>query len=497
MTSGSPWSRSKLRSFLYAATVTVVVLVCANGAVEWLESHEFVQTRTQDDFVQLVDGELLHREGEGLVRTTAYAERSVRPSSFRADGQGSWRLFMLGGSFLMDKPGGIADWLRADLAARQTSEAVEVVNFAAAGQDSFRNLRIAEELLPWGADGLLVATCNNEGNPPPGRVRERLRKAGGYRLMEGLLTSRPKPMRPAFTPQIGEIDLIRQRFVGHVERIVRLARAEDIPVLLATVPANLTYDGLDPLVPPEASAEDRACLRDGAVFLDGGQPGAARLRLSGCADVGEAGAWLGLAELQSGEGTRGQTDLRQRWGDCVYEGVKLYYSGQPDEAISQLSHCDDVAEALRWIGLARRAMDDPEGARQALEASLYLLPRNRCRPSFNDELRHIAATTEGIYLLDLDKLFRKRSDDGLPGRRWFVDTCHLNWQGHELVARAVVEELDRLGLAPGSAGSPPADRDRLVEEWGLSTIDDSGRRWGPYPVPEGRGGADAGPDPAR
>ena len=315
--------------------------------------------------------------------------------------------------------------------------------------------------------------------------------------MEGLLTSRPKPMRPAFTPQIGEIDLIRQRFVGHVERIVRLARAEDIPVLLATVPANLTYDGLDPLVPPEASAEDRACLRDGAVFLDGGQPGAARLRLSGCADVGEAGAWLGLAELQSGEGTRGQTDLRQRWGDCVYEGVKLYYSGQPDEAISQLSHCDDVAEALRWIGLARRAMDDPEGARQALEASLYLLPRNRCRPSFNDELRHIAATTEGIYLLDLDKLFRKRSDDGLPGRRWFVDTCHLNWQGHELVARAVVEELDRLGLAPGSAGSPPADRDRLVEEWGLSTIDDSGRRWGPYPVPEGRGGADAGPDPAR
>lgn len=467
------------RYLVYSVVVTALVLGGLNAVVEFLEGREVLDTRAPDDFVQLVDGSLLQPTADGMVRTTPYAERSVRPASFPADRDEGWRAMLLGGSFLMDKRGGIADWLRADLETRFPGDGGEVINFAAAGQDSFRNLRIAEQILPWGPDVLVLATCNNEGGPPPSRVREHLRELGGYRLLERLLAPTPTDdLRPAFTPQLAETDQVRRHFAGHIEGIVELAAQHGVPVLLATLPANLRYDGLDPHVPSSATPKQRRCIAEGVILVDGGRPDEAREVLSRCKEVDDAGAWLGLAELQSGGGDLGAEALRTRWGDCVFEGVELHYTGQHAEAVARLSRCDEVAEALRWIGLSRYAQGQIEAAELALRRSIDLLPRNRCRSSFNDEIRAIAQRHPHVELLDLDAVIRSNSESGLPGREWFVDTCHLNWMGNDLAARSLLDRLDALGWAPPGTGSvAPAPREELAQEWELPRIDAQGRRW--------------------
>ncbi|MCP4867296.1 MAG: hypothetical protein GY898_01080 [Proteobacteria bacterium] len=133
------------------------------------------------------------------------------PNRFLRDkGEDGWRLFVTGGSFAMGTPyvdqvsrkqdeGGIATWLRRDLGPRAPGP-IEVINAAAGAQNSHRVSAIAEEVLNFDPDVVFVATCNNEGALPPGRVREQLHKLGGYRLLGRHLAPTPRPRSAATTP---------------------------------------------------------------------------------------------------------------------------------------------------------------------------------------------------------------------------------------------------------------------------------------------------------
>ena len=104
-----------------------MLLGAANLLIEWLEGRGTIETHRPDDFVQFVDEALFVGDGS-TVRTTGYAERRVRPAEFSQTRGEQTRLFLLGGSFLMDKPGGIGDWLRESLPLRHPELDARIVS---------------------------------------------------------------------------------------------------------------------------------------------------------------------------------------------------------------------------------------------------------------------------------------------------------------------------------------------------------------------------------
>jgi len=409
-----PRRLSRPRLIVFSAITTVAVLAGINAVVERLEERGAVDTHRPDDAVSLVEEALFQEEFDHWV-STPYALNSMVPSRFLRDKGGGWRMFVVGGSFAMGTPyvhqlqhregdGGIPTWLRRDL-GRRTSGEVEVVNAAAGAQNSHRVAAIAERVLAYEPDVLFVATCNNEGAPPPGEVREQLHRLGGYRLLARHLAPPPEASeRSYYTPQDADSADLAATFRANLERTATAAKARGVPLLLATLPVNLMYAGT----------------------VD-----ARRL---------EPGALPAPAEVSA----------------CVQEGIDLHMGNRHEDAIARLQECPEIADGLRWAALSMVKLERLDEARAALEQSVELRPRNRCRPSFNAIVREVAAAHGGVHLVDLDAAARATAPaDGLPGYEQFVDFCHMNWRGYAAMAAEVVRVLEEQGLGPASI--KPAD----------------------------------------
>ncbi len=404
-----------LRSGLFAAVTVIGLLVAVNAGIEWLERRGALNTHRRDDVVQFVNEPLFVRAGDDWV-TTAYATQSMVPSRFpQRKPDGAWRAFLLGGSFMMgtpyvhqdhdeERPGGIGTWLRATLHPAPGG-AVTVVNLASGAASSQRVARVAEQAVQLQPDVLIVASCNNEGEFPPGRLREVLHAQGAYRLLTSMLVTPPAPGdRPIYARQDGAVEQIRAEWRARIEGIIAQATARDVPVVLCTLPVHLRFDHVD------GKAFERG-------FLDGTR-------------------W---------EDDRGAPPPAD---PCIAEGIAQIEAGAFEPALATLRGCEDVAEALRFGGLALAGRGDPARARPLLEQAVELVPRNRCRPSFNDDLRAIAAAHPDVILADLDAAARAHAPGGLPGDEMFTDYCHLNWRGYALMARTLTDAMQAAGLLP-------------------------------------------------
>lgn len=424
------------------------LLLLGSWAVEQLEEREVLETTRPDDRVQFVDEELFRREGDRWV-TTAYAHRFAVPSSFATDKGDRWRLFALGGSFMMGTPyvdqahgeeraGGMPGFLRALLGAASPEREIELINLGAGAQDSHRARRIAEVVVEHEPDALLVASCNNEGVLAPSRLRELLHRQGGYRLLARLLTDPGADGRSLHTPQDPDLDALRDQFHDNMAAIVTLCRQRGIPLFLATLPQNLRYTG-----------------------------------------------------LEQGHGP-GEGEVHEPSEDpCVQPARALVEQGRPSEALEALEGCDHVADALRWAGLARLAMGEPDAARAHLQQSLELSPRNRCRGSFEDIIR--AQVGDGVTLVDLQRAAEQASPQGIPGAELFLDSCHMSWRGYGLMAGETARVILASGQGPLGSGEAMTlpQLDDLAAGQGLTAAMLEGEYF-PQPPPRPTGG---GPPP--
>lgn len=384
--------------------VAASLLLGTNALVERLEQRGVVETRTHDDWVRLPGAqEMFVSNGEEV----AFQAPMMVSRRFPIDKGGSWRAFVLGGSFAMGTPGvrqtqqgwleqsGIAHTLQQSL---QGSQPVEVINAATGGMNSWGVGRVLRSVLPYEPDLIIIATCNNEGTLPPSALAEALDGFGGYRLLRrAVRRDVPPAERSYFTPQHPELDKVRAQYKRNLEVMVFNAKKKGIPVVLATLPVNLRFAGEDPgihtlQVPggPPPSAEDAACVQQ------------ARAQLA--------------------------TD--------------------PEAAIAHLDRCPDLPEALRLRGLALVALDQPDAARPLLEQALALMPMNRCRPAFQDIIRTVAEENEHVHLADLQQEMEKRAEGGLPGDRYFVDSCHLDEEGYRIMGEAIAQTISAAGLGP-------------------------------------------------
>ncbi len=439
---GASRTLSKGRLVLFSVLTTVLVLGAVNAVIEHLGRTGRLDLHRPDDGVQFVEEDLLEHGPDDTWTTTAYARELMLPSSFaRTKGDG-WRMFVLGGSFSLgspyshqedgrETPGGISSFLRARLQARFPDRTMEVVNLGAGGEGSQRVRRITEEVLPYEPDALFVATCNNEGASPPSAMREYLHTLGGYRLMTQLLApSEDLTGRELHTVQESQVKDLRDQFRDNLESIAQQTAAARVPLLLATLPTNLRYQGWSM-----------------SPFADG-------------ADI----------TLQV---------TREEESPCVAKGKQAFEEGRWSEAIEALSTCEDVGEALRWIGLSMIELGRVQQGKALLEQSVELLPRNRCRPSFNLAIRQVAAAHPHIVLVDLQGAAERAAQDGIPGHDLFLDFCHLNWRGYAAMALEIETALLRSGLI--EQGQTPPSIDELAERFGMAGIEQMDRvrsaRW--------------------
>ena len=417
-----PW-----RKLLYTAAVAALVLGGANLVIALLEREEVVDTRRPDDLVHHVDDAILE-QAEGAWRTTAYAQRSMVPGSLPVDGDPeALRIVLSGGSFAMgtpyshqrhgeERPGGLAWWLRTRLAERLPDHAPEILNLGGGGQSSTRVVRVLEQAMAVQPDLLIVASCNNEGSITPNAIEEGLRQLAGVRFLSKLL--RPAPAaeeRPLYTPQSADYQGLQAQFVRNLDRIVQLAAQHDVPLLLATLPVNLRYDG--------------------------GIPGTLQARKDG-------GALRSVVrECKAGDCAYDTTE------PCVDEARALLDAGKTEDGRAALEACDDL-EALRLLGLLDHEAGDHARAKQLLSQYTELVPRGRCRPGLNEAIRSAATSHPGVTLVDLEAHAEALSPDGIADPALFVDNCHLSWVGYSLMADALLEALEHQGTVPPAA--PPA-----------------------------------------
>jgi len=442
-------SLTRARLIGFSLVTTVLVLAGANALVDWLGRRGVVELHRPDDQVQFVEETLLEKRGDVWV-TTDYAEQNMLPSRFAAERGDGFRLFVLGGSFAMgspyshqedgaESPGGMSTWLRARLSARSPDTAVEVVNLGAGGEGSFRVKRILEEVVQREPSAVLVASCNNEGAASPSAMREYLHTLGGYRLMTKLLAPTESLQgRTLHTVQQDVVTELRRNFGENLREMVRSTEQAGVPLFLATLPVNLRYSrySMSP-------------------FADG---------------VDITGAIT-----------------RQEPEPCVAAGRTAYEEERWQDAVTALAECDDVAEALRWTGLALVELGRYDEGKAALEQSVELLPRNRCRPSFNDVIRRVAAEAPAhVHLVDLQRAAEASAPHGIPGYgedgdEQFLDYCHMHWRGYAAMAGTVQEAMDAAGLLPAGDSTLVPPLDELADSLGAPAMHQHGRvqaaRW--------------------
>lgn len=406
-----PLSRAqRLRYALYAVGVTASVLLVLDAVLGGL----FPKSRNATLWEP---GESPWRaEADGRFHARRDGPMRVAEHPFRVEKGDAWRVFFVGGSFLRgvpyDEVGTIHRFFEERLLAGHPSVPVEVVNASMSAQPSDRvreNVNFALEHAP---DLLVVATCNNEGTLPPSAVTRTLHASGAFRALRAAL--RGDEAVPTHTLQNPDTAAVREHFRENLRAIVDATAARGVPLLLCTLPLNLRYAG-----------DESGLPLDGATW--------------------EApGTWPVPA--------------------CLTPGRAAYLAGQYADAVRLLAPCEE-AETLRWLGLAHAALGHAAAARDALEQYVELMPRNRCRPSFQAVIREEATRSANVTLVDLDAHFRAGAPLGLPGDEVFTDYCHLRWDGQAQVADLLISAVDQAGLAPKGSGprGPLPDRAAAVE----------------------------------
>ncbi len=415
---------SRGRLVLFTALLTAGLLWGLNTLVEGLEDEGVVQTHRPDDNVLFVQSELFAVDHEPHYVTSDYAADSMMRQRFAVDKGERFRVLISGGSFAMGTPyaqqafgaelgGGMPSWLRLELGQRWPEQDIEVVNLAAGGQTSFRVRRIVEETLKLEPDAYFVATCNNEGAPAPSRIQEELHRLGGYRLLTKFLKPGvDRAERSYYSPQDADAARLAKEFRQNIHAIIEAAEVREVPLFLATLPVNLRWEG--PELNRPGAPEEQPCIR--AMRVD-------------------------------------------------------YNVGRFEEAVAGSETCEPVTEALLWRGLSLAELGDLDGAMRALEQSVELLPRNRCRPSFNAIIREEAGKSANTTLVDLDAAAKKISPLSLPGDELFHDYCHMTWLGYAEMSREVTRALLSTGVTPpGESQDVTLDLELEARRMGLGRL---------------------------
>ncbi len=290
-----------------------------------------------------------------------------------------------------------------------------IANFGMVGASStYVIYRMAQTLEESEGDVLIVLTAHNEflSNVEMVRdeyaqllaIREQFYRFALMRRAQRYINRYYVARRPEFVEGRNlqafarDSQRFRDRLVlyrRNIETIIDIARAADIPLLLCTAPSN-TLDW------PPARADGGFVSNDSAY----------------AAALNQLRAKLENVELEQLR-ARSLQLLQERPQDPL----AMYYLGRAHYELGQFD------EARHWLEQAKELDPFPFRALNAL----------------NDIVREQEGKN-GVFVVDLDQVFKDNSPHGLPGFQLFADNCHPSPKGNFIIARALIEMLRTMGL---------------------------------------------------
>lgn len=391
-----------------------------------------------------------------------------RPQSFTAvkDAR-TFRIFCLGGSTVQGRPYAVetafTTWLKLNLDAAQPSMQWEVINCGGISYASYRLVPIMGELLDYEPDLFIIYTGHNEfledrtyGHiKKMSRWRIRLHRVllnlriygtahtyfSGRGAKKTAATDSSKTVLP--TEAEAKLDFedglkwyhrddiwqrgVIEHFSLNIEAMVSMARKAGVPIILANPVTNLEN------CPPIKSQADTE-----------------------------------TTEAQRREAADFREQARQLGWDDAYGKIKL---------LEQAAKIDSRDAGLLYVigkCYARIGRFD-EAKKWFIRAKDQDICPLRILEPMRDAIRDIAARSD-VPLVDVQALIESRSDSSIAGDKWLLDHVHPSIAGHKLIADAMFQAMESMGLVRPSENWLTA-RDKLWENR-LSSLDDRYYRQG-------------------
>jgi len=364
--------------------------------------------------------------------------------------RGAYRVFCIGGSTTYGRPydhsASFAIWLQEFLAADGSRE-WEVVNAGGISYASYRVAMLMEELIRYEPDLFVVYSGHNEfleqrtyqamldTSPTIRNLHSRLLGTRTFSVIQRLVRSRkntPKTGTDARDLLPAEVDAILDHTIGpesytrddelknrvlqhyrySLERMVAIARSAGAEVIFVTPASNLR-DFLP------FKNEHRADL-----------------------DTVSENLWLGHLHV-AGE---------------AYEGARF---DEALKALDQAAEIDDRHARLHFLRgriLLRLGRD-----KEAKTAFMRARDEDVCPLRALTPMRHIVvdvAKANDVQAVDFAGMMEDRAQDGIPGDESFLDHVHPTTEGHRLLALALLDELQAMGIVESN---PPLTEETIDE----------------------------------
>ncbi len=411
--------RKKLVFRLIAVSVPLVVLVLLELLLRVVPGTDHDRHLKISPFAIFttvsVDGQPYYK----ITHRFAYQQRNI---SFPiAKPPGTIRLFCLGGSASAGWPHPAQEtysaYLHQALAQAFPEHSIELINASAHGFASYRVRHVFDQVVQLQPDAVIIYSGNNEflekrEYEPTSAALDRL--ADHLRLVRWVRNLRASPKTDLSGDELHEVGavfmkkvkreslelrsdpalfkMVKRHYAQSIEYMVRQARQRGVPVLLATVPVNLR-DWLPTVSDNRLSAGDMVGWQR---LFD-----------------------LGRRHYLQGNTEAGITSLRQ--------AIKL-----------QPWHAESHFWMARLLATHGRSAEALESYRMAKDLDFNPF---RAHSAFNQSLRQIAGRHGNATLVDLENVFSKAADGGVPGFDMFLDYVHPTKRGNLLAAEAVFDAL--------------------------------------------------------
>jgi len=371
---------------------------------------------------------VFEREGE-MYSTIASMRRHFVPQRFAARKPANTkRIFIVGGSTAMGFPletfYGPSQLLASALPALDPAASYEVVSASGFGYALYRLVPVVEEVLEYDPDALVLMTGHNEylERRFAGGKDGLVTRLGLYRVLAGLVSHlRGRTSRVDWEPHIvsnAERRLVLADFERSLERIARTCSEKGVPLVILTSPPNIQdFRPNGESVIPSSQREKI----DGRIKQGGMEPLLSALSIiSKLENEHGADAWL---RFEHGAAFYAMARLRSEQASTRAPGETARMGVLDKEAAKYLAYAND------YFLVAVNLDPVPVRATQRINAIIRKVARS------------------GATLADLDRLFDfyrinvEHHDGDL-----FFDHCHLNPEGQERAAIAMIEGLVKAGV---------------------------------------------------
>lgn len=319
--------------------------------------------------------------------------------------QGGRRVFIVGGSVVLPFAHAGGELFKALFARALPGAPLQLVSCGMGGYDSWRDSLVAEEIVRYSPDLVVVLSGNNEYYaefvpfPRLALMTRALRRLWLFRLLQERLASKPKEGAP-WDP---DRRLARaRRFEANLRAMVRAAKSRKVPIVLCTLPANLRDSA-------PTGGPIRLPLEDHDFFL----------------------AW---AKYDAGAYAAAE------------KAFSSFSAKQPAEAFAHFYR----AKSLDRLGRRAQAAEEYRLAADAND------PGERTSPARNAIIRRVAKE-EGALLADLERAFSAAAPAGVPGREMFRDPCHFRVPFYALASSVILEAWTGKTVSPDGVSAPGAD----------------------------------------